>query len=101
MRTGGGRSTSRPTAKGAGYKIVGRDAKSEAGQDRAVYVDTDACAISRSGRKSQAEERLKWGADNRDGGCVHVKNGFRTARTTSPRPPRACCGGPASPPPSC
>lgn len=56
-----------------GYKIVERDTKTEAGQDRIVYLDDDALADLKSWRKSQAEEHLKWGAEYHDGGYVFTR----------------------------
>jgi integrase len=56
-----------------GYKIVERDTKTEAGQDRVVYLDADALADLKTWRKTQAEERLSWGPAYQDSGYVFTR----------------------------
>jgi integrase len=53
-----------------GYKVVERDTKTEAGQDRVVFLDADALSDLKVWRKAQTEERLKWGPAYQDGGYV-------------------------------
>ena len=56
-----------------GYKVVERDTKTEAGQDRVVYLDADALADLKAWRRTQAKERLKWGEAYQDGGYVFTR----------------------------
>jgi integrase len=56
-----------------GYQVVERDTKTEAGQDRVVFLDADALADLKAWRRSQNEERLRWGADYQDGGYVFTR----------------------------
>jgi integrase len=56
-----------------GYKIVERDTKTEAGQDRVIYLDAEALVDLRAWRTKQAKERLKWGKEYHDGGYVFMK----------------------------
>lgn len=53
-----------------GYKVIERDTKSEAGQDRVVYVDADATAVLKAWRKAQLAERLAWGPAYLDSGYI-------------------------------
>ncbi|HET8662628.1 MAG TPA: site-specific integrase [Micromonosporaceae bacterium] len=56
-----------------GYQVVERDTKTEAGQDRVVYLDADALHDLKTWRKAQAAERLRWGEDYHDGGYVFTR----------------------------
>jgi integrase len=44
-----------------GYRVVERDTKTEAGQDRVVFLDADALADLKASRASQSKERLEVG----------------------------------------
>lgn len=68
-----GRTMVRRQRVSVGYKVVERDTKTEAGQDRVVYLDADALVDLKAWRKAQAKERLKWGAEYHDGGYVFTK----------------------------
>lgn len=52
------------------YRVVEREAKTDAGQDRVVYVDDDAVMVLKAWRKTQLAERLALGSKYHDGGYV-------------------------------
>ncbi|MDG4821898.1 tyrosine-type recombinase/integrase [Asanoa sp. WMMD1127] len=56
-----------------GYQVVEREAKTEAGQDRVVYLDADARKDLSAWRAKQAKERLAWGTDYHDAGYIFTR----------------------------
>jgi len=53
-----------------GYRVTERTTKTDAGQDRVVFLDAGTVAILKTWRAAQARERLAWGSAYTDGGYV-------------------------------
>jgi integrase len=53
-----------------GRQVLETDLRTEAGQDRVVYLDRDTLAELKAWRKVQLEERLAWGPAYQDHGYV-------------------------------
>jgi integrase len=56
-----------------GYQVRERDTKTEAGQDRVVFLDSGTVDVIKAWRKAQLEERLAWGEAYADGGYIFTK----------------------------
>ncbi|MBE1485855.1 tyrosine-type recombinase/integrase [Plantactinospora soyae] len=56
-----------------GYQVSEREAKSDAGQDRVVYLDGGATGALKTWRTTQRKERLAWGPAYADGGYVFTR----------------------------
>ena len=59
-----------PQRTAVGYRVVEREAKTEAGDERHLWLDAGTLAELRSWHARQAAERLAWGAAYHDGGYV-------------------------------
>jgi len=53
-----------------GYRVVEREAKTEAGDERRVWLDADTMAAVKAWKKQQNAERLAWGEGYHQGGYV-------------------------------
>jgi integrase len=56
-----------------GYQVHERTPKTEAGEDRVVYLDTDMCLALRAWRKAQVAEQLAWGPAYQGAGYVFTR----------------------------
>lgn len=56
-----------------GYQVRERDTKTEAGQDRVVYLDAGTVDVLKAWRKTQMTERLAWGPAYQDGGYMFTR----------------------------
>lgn len=55
------------------HRVIEKDAKSEAGQGRVVFIDQDTLAVLKTWRRQQLQERLRWGPAYSDGGYVFTR----------------------------
>jgi integrase len=62
-----------PQRTSVGYKIVVGEAKTEAGDERIVWLDGDALAALKVWRLQQKKEKLAWGADYHNEGYVFTR----------------------------
>ena len=62
-----------PQRTSVGYKIVVGEAKTEAGDERIVWLDSDALAALKVWRLQQRKEKLAWGADYTNEGYVFTR----------------------------
>lgn len=52
------------------HGVIEKDTKTDAGQDRVVFLDQDAVGVLKAWRRQQLEERMRWGPAYRDGGYL-------------------------------
>lgn len=62
-----------PQRTSVGYRVVEREAKTEAGDERIVYLDADVLADLRKWKAQQNKERLAFGEAYHDGGYVFTR----------------------------
>lgn len=62
-----------PQRTSVGYRVVVREAKTEAGDERIVWLDEDALAALKAWRRQQRKERLAWGEGYTDDGYVFTR----------------------------
>jgi integrase len=55
------------------YEVREKKTKTEAGDERIVYIDDDTLAALKQWREVQGEEREKWGSAYQDGGYVFTR----------------------------
>jgi integrase len=65
-----GRMVLGPQRTSVGYRVVEREAKTEAGDERIVWFDPYTLKVIKAWRKQQVAERLKWGSAYHDTGHV-------------------------------
>ena len=62
-----------PQRTSVGYRVVVREAETEAGDERIVWLDEDALAALKGWRLQQRKERLAWGEGYTDDGYVFTR----------------------------